>query len=205
MEDRAQTVSPMDDLPKHPDAERWLAAIVESSDDAIIGKTFDGIITSWNAGAERIFGYAADEAIGKPITILIPKELWHEETDILKRLRSGERVDHHETTRLRKDGTSIVVSLTISPIRDASGAITGISKISRDVTERRRLLASEQIARAEILAERKFHELIENAPDAILQIDSTGKITIANRTAELTFGYDLDVVCPVFCASEKLV
>jgi len=133
------------------------------------------------------------------------KELWHEETDILKRLRSGERVDHYETTRLRKDGTSIVVSLTISPIRDASGAITGVSKISRDVTERRRLLASEQIARAEILAERKFHELIENAPDAILQIDSTGKITIAKRTAELTFGYDLDVVCPVFCASEKLV
>jgi PAS domain S-box-containing protein len=71
MEDRGQTVSPMDDLPRHPDAERWLAAIVESSDDAIIGKTFDGIITSWNAGAERIFGYAADEAIGKPITILI--------------------------------------------------------------------------------------------------------------------------------------
>ncbi len=174
------------------DAERWLAAIVESSDDAIIGKTLDGIITSWNAGAERIFGYAADEVIGKPVTILIPEELRHEETEILKRLRSGERIDHYETTRLHKDGRSIVVSLTISPIRDASGNITGVSKISRDVTEHRRLLASEQLARAEMLAERRFHELIENAPDAILQVDSSGKIIIANRTAELLFGYDQD-------------
>jgi PAS domain S-box-containing protein len=192
MEDRGQTVSHNDDLSKPLDAERWLAAIVESSDDAIIGKTLDGIITSWNAGAQRIFGYAADEVIGKPVTILIPQELWHEETEILQRLRSGERVDHYETTRLCKDGRSIIVSLTISPIRDASGIITGISKISRDVTEHRKLLAREQLVRAEMLAERKFHELIENAPDAILQVDSTGKIIIANRTAELIFGYDLD-------------
>lgn len=189
MEDAGPISSRRDDLTKRVDAERWLAAIVESSDDAIISKTLDGIITSWNAGAQRIFGYAADEMIGKPVTILIPRELWHEEEEILKRLRSGERVDHYETTRLRKDGTSIVVSLTISPIRDASGAITGISKISRDVTEHRQLLANEQLARAEMLAERKFHELIENAPDAILQVDSTGKITIANRTAEIMFGY----------------
>jgi PAS domain S-box-containing protein len=186
------TASHKIDLSKQLDAERWLAAIVESSDDAIIGKTLDGIITSWNSGAQRIFGYAADEVIGKPVTILIPEELWHEETEILKRLRRGERVDHYETTRLRKDGSSIIVSLTISPIRDASGDITGISKIARDVTENRRLLASEQLARAEVLAERKFRDLIENAPDAILQVDSAGKILIANRTAELIFGYNRD-------------
>jgi PAS domain S-box-containing protein len=192
MDDRAKTVSHKADLPKQFDAERWLAAIVESSDDAIIGKDLDGVITSWNAGAQRIFGYSADEVIGQPVTILIPEELWHEEIDILIRLRNGEHVDHYETTRLRKDGTSILVSLTISPIRDASGAITGISKISRDVTESRRLLVSEQHARAEMLAERKFRELIEDAPDAILQVDSAGRIIIANRTAELMLGYPRD-------------
>ncbi len=192
MKDPAKISPRKADMPQQRDAERWLAAIVESSDDAIIGKSLDGIITSWNAGAQRIFGYAADEAIGKPITILIPQELWHEEAEILKRLRKGERVDHYETTRLHKDGNSIVVSLTISPIRDSSGTIAGISKISRDVTEHRRLLASEQHARAEMLAERKFRELIEHAPDAILQVDTSGTILIANRTAELTFGYSLD-------------
>jgi PAS domain S-box-containing protein len=192
MEDWLKPVSPKPEFSKHLEAARWLAAIVESSDDAIIGKTLEGIVTSWNSGAQRIFGYAADEIIGKPVTILIPPELWHEETEILKRLRSGERVDHYETTRLRKNGSTIIVSLTISPIRDASGAITGISKIARDVTENKRLLASEQLARAEMLAERRFRELIENAPDAILQVDSTGTIVIANRTAELMFGYSLD-------------
>jgi PAS domain S-box-containing protein len=174
------------------DAERRLAAIVESSDDAIIGKTLDGIITSWNAGAQRIFGYSAKEAVGQPITIVIPQDLWHEETEILERLRNGERVDHFETTRLCKDGSTIAISLTISPIRDANGAITGISKIARDVTEHRRMLVREAASRAEILAERKFRDLIENAPDAILQADSTGKIMLANRTAELLFGYSRD-------------
>jgi len=191
MKDSAKISSHNSHLPEQLDAERWLAAIVESSDDAIIGKSLDGLITSWNAGAQRIFGYSAQEAVGRPITILIPEELWHEETEILKRLRGGERVDHYETTRLRKDGSSIFVSLTISPIRDSSGTITGISKISRDITENRRLQAGEQRARAEMLAERKFRELIEHAPDAILQIDANGKIVIANRTAELIFGYSL--------------
>ena len=174
------------------DAARWLAAIVESSDDAIIGKNLDGIITSWNSGAQRIFGYSSDEAIGKPITILIPKNLWAEETEILKRLRSGSRIDHFETTRVRKDGSTIAISLTISPIRDASGAITGVSKIARDVTEHKKLIASEAASRAAMLAERKFRELIENAPDAILQVDSMGLIVLANRTAELVFGYRRD-------------
>lgn len=177
------------ELPVRSDAAQWLAAIVESSEDAILSKTLDGLVTSWNVGAERIFGYSAEEMIGKPITILIPHELWDEETEILNRLRSGDRVNHYETTRLRKDGSAIVVSLTISPIRDAAGAVTGIAKIVRDITEHKRLLAHEQVARAEMLAERKFRELIENAPDAILQIDSVGKIVLANRTAESMFGY----------------
>jgi PAS domain S-box-containing protein len=174
------------------EAERWLAAIVESSDDAIIGKNLDGVITSWNAGAHRIFGYSADEAIGKPITIVIPQNLWAEEAEILERLRSGERIDHFETTRVRKDGSNIAISLTISPICDAAGTITGISKIARDVTEHRKLLEREAASRVEMLAERKFRGLIENAPDAILQVDSTGLIVLANRTAELVFGYSRD-------------
>src|SRR5580698_1791552 len=176
----------------HIDAERWLAAIVESSDDAIISKSLDGIITSWNAGAQRIFGYSADEVIGKPITVLIPQDLWHEETEILERLRSGERVDHFETTRVRKDGSIIAISLTISPIRDTAGTITGISKIARDVTEHKKMLVREAASHAEMLAERKFRELIESAPDAILQVDSMGLIVLANRTAELVFGYSRD-------------
>ncbi len=180
------------DGPKRLDTERWLAAIVESSDDAIISKTLDGVITSWNSGAQRIFGYTASEVVGKPITVLIPQELWQEEVSILARLRRGERIDHYETTRLRKDGTKITVSLSISPIRDAAGAITGISKIARDLTEQKRILAREAAARAEMLAERKFRELIESAPDAILQVDSSGKIILANRTAELMFGYSRD-------------
>lgn len=171
------------------DAKSWLAAIVESSDDAIIGKSLDGVITSWNAGAEQIFGYAADEILGKPITILIPRELWNEEDEILTRLHKGERIHHYETTRLRKDGAKISVSLTISPVRTADGTISGISKIVRDVTEHKRLREREDLTRAEVLAERRFRELIENAPDAILQVDSTGAIVIANRTAETIFGY----------------
>ena len=174
------------------DPERWLAAIVESSDDAIIGKNLDGLITSWNAGAQRIFGYGADEVIGKPITILIPQHLWNEETAILKRLRNGERVDHFETTRVRKDGSTIAISLTISPIRNAAGEVTGVSKIARDVTEHKKLLAREAAYRVEMLAEGKFRELIENAPDAILQVDFMGIIVLSNRTAELVFGYSRD-------------
>jgi PAS domain S-box-containing protein len=182
--------SPLQPKTSQPlDAERWLAAIVESSDDAIIGKTLDGIITSWNAGAERIFGYSADEVLGKPVTILIPQDLWHEEAKILERLRKGERIDHFETTRIHKDGSNVAISLTISPIRDSSGAISGISKIARDITEHNQLVAREALTRAEMLAERRFRELIENAPDAILQVDPKGIIVIANCTAETMFGY----------------
>src|SRR5689334_4927852 len=97
-------------------ADAYLAAIIESSDDAIISKTLDGTISSWNKGAERIFGYQAEEAIGKPIYLLIPPELAHEEVGILARLRRGKRIDHYETVRVRKDGTRLNVSLTVSPV-----------------------------------------------------------------------------------------
>src|SRR5271165_6032450 len=102
---------------------RWLASIVESSDDAIISKNLDGIITSWNKGAERVFGYTAEEAIGQPITIVIPRDRHDEERSILTRIRRGERIDHFETVRQRKDGSLIVVSLTVSPVKNANGKI----------------------------------------------------------------------------------
>jgi PAS domain S-box-containing protein len=119
------------------DAGRRLAAIVESSDDAIISKDLNGIIRSWNRGAERIFGYTPEEAIGKPITLLIPKNVHNEEPAILERLRRGERVDHYETVRQRKDGTLVDVSLTVSPLADSTGRVMGASKIARDISERR--------------------------------------------------------------------
>jgi PAS domain S-box-containing protein len=114
-----------------------LAAIVASSDDAIISKNLDGTITSWNKGAERIFGYSAEEAIGQHITLIIPQQHRDEERGILERLRRGERVDHFETVRMRKDGTTIDISVTISPVRDATGRVIGASKVGRDISERK--------------------------------------------------------------------
>lgn len=125
-------------------AEAWLAAIVESSDDAIIGKTLDSVIQSWNSGARRIFGYEACEVVGKPVYALIPTELHHEEPEIIARLLRGERIDHFETVRLRKDGTRIDVSLSVSPIRDASGKIIGAAKVARDISEAKRLHHAER-------------------------------------------------------------
>ena len=122
----------------------WLGAIVESSDDAIVSKSLDGIIASWNEGAQRVFGYPAEEAIGRPITILIPEDRQDEETEILRRIRRGERIDHFETIRRRKDGTLIVISLTVSPVKNAEGKIIGASKIARDITEQKQ--SREQIA-----------------------------------------------------------
>jgi PAS domain S-box-containing protein len=116
----------------------WLAAIVDSSDDAIISKNLDGVILTWNLAAQRMFGYSEEEAVGQPITIIIPPELHNEEKEILRRLRAGERIDHHETRRATRDGRYLDVSLTISPVRDAEGTIVGASKILRDVTESKR-------------------------------------------------------------------
>jgi PAS domain S-box-containing protein len=115
-----------------------LRSIIENSDDAIITKNLDGIISTWNRSAERIFGYTAEEVIGKPITILIPPERHDEEPGILARLRRGERIDHYETVRQRKDGTLIDISLTVSPVKDTHGKIVGAAKIARDITDRKR-------------------------------------------------------------------
>ncbi|WP_084396383.1 PAS domain S-box protein [Henriciella aquimarina] len=115
-----------------------LASIVASSDDAIISKSLDGIVRTWNAGATKIFGYRPDEIIGQPITMLIPPELHGEETEILAKLRRGERIDHFDTVRLAKDGRRIDISLTVSPLRNRHGEIVGASKVARDVTERKR-------------------------------------------------------------------
>jgi len=120
------------------DRSRLLASIVEHSDDAIASKDLNGIITSWNAGAQRIFGYTAEEIVGQSVTVLIPPELQHEEPGILARLRRGERIDHYETIRRRKDGTTVEVSLTVSPLKDDTGKIVGASKIARDISERKR-------------------------------------------------------------------
>ena len=118
------------------EARRTLAAIIESSEDAIISKDLDGKITSWNQAAERLYGYTSDEVIGKPTTILIPPERQSEEPQILERIRRGERVDHYETVRRRKDGTLFDISATVSPIKDENGQVIGASKIARDITER---------------------------------------------------------------------
>ena len=137
---------------------RWLAAIVESSDDAIISKNLDGIITSWNTGAQRVFGYTAAEAVGQPITIVIPADRQSEEREILTRIRRGEHIDHFETIRQRKDGTLIVVSLSVSPVRNAEGQIIGASKIARDITEQKR--SHEQIATLAREAEHRSKNLL---------------------------------------------
>jgi PAS domain S-box-containing protein len=137
-------------------ARSWLAAIVNSSDDVIVSKTLDGVITSWNPAAERLFGWTAQEAVGQHITLIIPPERRSEEDEVLARIRRGERVDHFETIRVTKDGQLRAVSITVSPVRDSTGRIVGASKIARDVTERQRmeeeranLLVREQQAREE--------------------------------------------------------
>ena len=128
------------------EAQARLAAIVESSQDAIISKTLDSIIRTWNAGAERLFGYSAEEAVGRSILMLIPQERQNEEREILDRLSRGERIEHYETVRVTKDGRRLDISLTISPIRDSEGSIIGASKVARDVTERKRAEAALQAA-----------------------------------------------------------
>jgi PAS domain S-box-containing protein len=154
-----------------------LAAIVESSDDAIVGKTPEGIITSWNSGAEKLYGYKASELIGRPISTLIPPEHRADEREILSRILAGERVTHYETQRLRKDGSSVEVSLTVSPITDASGQIVGASAIARDISQRRS-------------AEGKFRGPFESAPDATVIVGPDGRIALVNRQTEELFGHD---------------
>lgn len=132
------TSDPTDKEPDYAVQLALLAAIVQSSDDAIVSKTLEGRIQSWNAGAERIFGYTVAEAVGQPITIIIPPELRDEEKSILERVGRGDRVDHFDTTRVTKDGRRISISLTVSPVRDSRGIIVGASKVARDISDRKR-------------------------------------------------------------------
>ena len=146
-----------------PEVSALLAAIVQSSDDAIVSKTLDGTILSWNEGATHIFGYQPEEVIGKPITVIIPPELHEEERRILQKLRRGERIDHFDTVRVAKDGRRIAISLTVSPIRNARGTIVAASKVARDVSERKRvehaLRESEKRLAAEAQALSRLNEL----------------------------------------------
>jgi PAS domain S-box-containing protein len=130
--------------------ERQLSAIVEASDDAIVSKDLNGVINSWNRGAERVFGYTAGEVIGKPVTILIPADRQDEELEILDRIRRGQRVQHYETVRRRKDGALIDISLSVSPVRDRSGRVIGASKIARDITQSRQAQARQELLAREI-------------------------------------------------------
>ena len=126
-------------------AAQHYAAIVESSDDAILSKNLDGVITSWNSGAQRLFGYTAEEAVGKSVTLIIPTERHGEEPIILERVRRGERIDHYETVRQRKDGSLFDISLTVSPIKDEKGEIVGASKIARDITQLKRVRERQEL------------------------------------------------------------
>ena len=156
-----------------------LSAIVSSSDDAIIGKDLNGIIISWNDAAERIFGYTAPEAIGQAVGLIVPPELQQEEDDVLSRVRAGERVRHYETIRLAKDGRRIDISLTVSPIKDADGAVIGASKVARDVTLTKQL---ERDAR-------HFAAIIASSDDAIVSKTLDGTVVTWNPAAERLFGY----------------
>jgi PAS domain S-box-containing protein len=150
-----------------------LVSIVESSQDAIVAKDLDGVITSWNRGAEQLFGYTAEEAVGKLITILIPDDHLNEEPEILNRIRRGDKIDHYETVRRRKDGSLVEISLMVSPIKDAEGRIVGASKIARDITERRR-------------AEEQRHLLLREMNHRVKNLFALagGVVTLSARSAE---------------------
>lgn len=167
-----------------------LASIVASSDDAIVSKNLDGIITSWNKSAEGIFGYSAKEAIGQHITFIIPPDRRHEETQIIDRLRRGERIDHFHTIRVRKDGTSVDVSLTISPIRDSSGRVIGASKVARDITAAKRAEAREHQITAEALsATAKFRAVFEQTTVFAGIMNQDGILIEANKLFLDACGY----------------
>jgi PAS domain S-box-containing protein len=175
-----------------------LATIVDTSDDAIISKSLDGIIQTWNRGAERIFGYAAHEVVGKPVTVLMPPERYDEEPGILARLRRGERIDHYQTVRRRKDGSLIDVSLTVSPVCDSAGRIIAASKIARDITGQKR-------AEADLRdSERRLRELLAAIPAAIYTTDAAGKITYYNEAAVEFAGRRPTIGSDEWCVSWKL-
>jgi PAS domain S-box-containing protein len=159
-----------------PDPQAWLAAIVESSDDAIVGKTLDSVIHSWNGAATRLFGWEPDEIIGHSVLRLFPPELEHEEAEIIGRLSRGERVEHYETTRVRKDGSRVEVSLSVSPIRDRTGAVIGAAKIARDITERRRAEQAERELSEQLQEQAtELEQQVEEAQSLAEELESTNR------------------------------
>jgi two-component system sensor kinase FixL len=166
----------------------WLAAIMGSTDDAIVGKDLRGTVLFWNRAAEAMFGYAADEIVGQPITLIIPSSRLEEEAAILDRLRCGEKVIHFETDRRRKDGAVIPVSLTISPIRDRHGSVIGASKIARDLSDAQRMTA--ELRRREAL----LSSILDTVPEAMVLIDQQGRIYSFSPAAERLFGFKADEV-----------
>ena len=175
-----------DELRSTNESLRQVAAIVESSDDAIIGKTLDGLITGWNEAAHRIYGYAASEIVGQPVAVLIPPDRPNEVSDILERIRAGQSVAHYETVRIRKDGRPITVSLAVSPIKDAAGRIVGASTIARDITERKRM--EEELRVASLYT----RSLIEASLDPLVTISPEGKVTDVNEATEQVTGVARD-------------
>ena len=167
---------------KDADVSGKLAAIVESSDDAIIGKDLNGIITTWNRGAERLFGYSEQETIGQSVTMLMPPDRVDEEAVILERIRRGERIDHFETVRRRKDGTLLDISLSVSPIIDAHGKVAGAAKIARDISERKQTEAALRES------QERYRVLFELSPVAVYSIDTLGVIRNFNRHAAELWG-----------------
>jgi PAS domain S-box-containing protein len=173
-----------------------LAAIVEYSDDAIISKTLDGTISAWNCGAEKVFGYSAAEIVGKPMLVLFPPERIGEESDILARIKRGESLEHFETVRVRKDGTHIDVSVTISPIRDGNGAIVGASKVARNITERKRSEAdlarrADELLRSQQALEAKtfmLESVLGSMVEGLVAADEHGKFILWNPAAEKIIG-----------------
>ena len=178
-----------------------LAAIVDSSDDAIVSKTLDGRIVSWNAAAERLFGYTPQEAIGRPITTIIPPELYEEERQIIERLGRGERIDHFETTRLRKDGRRISLSITVSPIRDANGVIVGASKIARDISAQRD--AERAYAQLAAIVESSDDAIVSKTLDGLIQSWNAGAARIFGYTAEEAVGRSIILIIPPELQAEE--
>jgi PAS domain S-box-containing protein len=171
------------EIRNYAEREKLFIAAVESSNDAIVTKSLDGVITGWNKAAERLFGYSSQEAIGNGIDIIVPKELRSEVWTILTKIKAGDKVDHHETVRVHKDGHRIDVSLSVSPVKSPSGTIIGAAKVARDITARKRaqeaLRESEQMAR----------DIIAGSLDGFVQIDESGKVIEWNPQAEVIFGW----------------
>ncbi|HEX2924596.1 MAG TPA: PAS domain S-box protein, partial [Chloroflexota bacterium] len=187
-EPRGTSISSMPGSTQPDQARSYLAAIVESSEDAIIGLTMGGLITSWNPAAERLYGYCAEEAMGRPISILVPSGRANELEPLLERLGRGEGIQHYETVRVRKDGSLVDVSVSVSAIRDSEGKVLGIATIARDVSERRRM---EEGLRA---SEANYRAIFDAASDAIFVIDPQTHLVVDvnRRLREMYGGYTPD-------------